>query len=79
MEFVGGAGDVSAQTEQVMQNMGAILKAGGSSFADVVKCTILLTDMKHFAAVNEVYAKCTQRPTSCCRSKGSWCRSPAPC
>jgi 2-iminobutanoate/2-iminopropanoate deaminase len=37
--------------------MGAILEAGGSSFADVVKCTILLTDMKHFATVNEVYAK----------------------
>ena len=57
MSFTGA--DVSTQTEQVMQNMGAILEAGGSSFAEVVKCTILLTDMQHFATVNDIYAKCT--------------------
>jgi hypothetical protein len=57
MDFTGA--DVSTQTEQVMQNMGAILEAGGSSFAEVVKCTILLTDMQHFATVNDIYAKCT--------------------
>lgn len=55
MDFTGA--DVSTQTEQVMQNMGAILEAGGSSFAEVVKCTILLTDMQHFATVNDIYAK----------------------
>jgi enamine deaminase RidA (YjgF/YER057c/UK114 family) len=62
MDFTGA--DVSTQTEQVMQNMGAILEAGGSSFAEVVKCTILLTDMQHFATVNDIYAKCNRLPST---------------
>ena len=41
-----------------MKNLGAILEAGGSSFDNVLKCTILLTDMSHFAKVDSIYSKC---------------------
>lgn len=50
-----GEGDVEAQTEQVMLNLGAILNAGGSSFASVVKTTVLLADMGDFQKVNAIY------------------------
>jgi 2-iminobutanoate/2-iminopropanoate deaminase len=50
-----GEGDVRAQTERVMKNLGAVLEAGGASFGSVVKTTIYLADMNDFAAVNEVY------------------------
>ena len=49
--------DIRIQTEQVMKNIGAILKAAGYSYADVVKSTCLLSDMNNFAAMNEVYGK----------------------
>lgn len=51
------AGDVTAQTEQVMRNIGAVLAAGGSDFSRVVKTTCFLKDMGDFAAFNAVYAK----------------------
>lgn len=47
----------AAQAEQALRNLGAVLEAGGMSYADVVKTTIFLIDMNDFAAVNEVYAK----------------------
>jgi len=50
-------GDIKVQAEQVMQNVGAILEAAGSSYDKIVKTTIFLTDMGDFAAVNEVYGK----------------------
>jgi 2-iminobutanoate/2-iminopropanoate deaminase len=50
-------GDVSAQAERVLDNLGAVLTAGGASFAAVVRTTIFLADMNDFAAVNEVYAR----------------------
>lgn len=49
-------GDVSAQTRRVLDNLGAVLTAAGSSLAQVVKTTIYLADLHDFAAVNEVYA-----------------------
>jgi 2-iminobutanoate/2-iminopropanoate deaminase len=52
-----GAGDVRVQTERVLQNLGAVLTAGGASFASVVKTTIYLADLQDFGAVNEVYAR----------------------
>jgi len=52
-----GAGDVRLQTERVLQNLGAVLTAGGASFASVVKTTIYLADLQDFGAVNEVYAR----------------------
>ncbi|KAL9236305.1 hypothetical protein vseg_010992 [Gypsophila vaccaria] len=48
---------VEEQTEQVMKNMGEILKASGASYSSVVKTTIMLADLKDFKKVNEVYAK----------------------
>ncbi len=51
------ADDVVAQTEQVMENIGAVLKAAGLAFEDVVKSTIFLADLADFAKVNEVYGR----------------------
>lgn len=51
-------GDLKAQTEQVMANMNAVLESAGLSFAHLVKTTIFLSSMDHFAAVNEVYGSC---------------------
>ena len=48
-------GDIAAQTRRVFENLGAVLKAGGRSFADVVRTTVFLADMNDFAAMNEVY------------------------
>jgi 2-iminobutanoate/2-iminopropanoate deaminase len=50
-------GDVTAQTEQVMKNLTAVLSNAGCSWAEVAKTTIFLVDMADFAKVNEVYAK----------------------
>lgn len=50
-------GDVRAQTEQVMQNIQAVLAAAGTGFENVVKTTIFLSSMDHFATVNEVYGR----------------------
>ena len=50
-----GASDVRAQATRVMQNLEAVLKAGGASFASVVKTTIYLKDLGDFGAVNEIY------------------------
>lgn len=50
-------GDVSTETEQVLKNLGAVLRAADCSYDDVVKTTIFLVDMNDFAAVNDVYAK----------------------
>jgi 2-iminobutanoate/2-iminopropanoate deaminase len=48
--------DVGSQTEQVLKNGAAILKAGGSGLDRVLKTTVYLTDMGNFARMNEVYA-----------------------
>lgn len=49
--------DITVQTEQVMKNIEAILTEAGYSFKNVVKSTCLLSDMKNFAAMNEVYGR----------------------
>jgi 2-iminobutanoate/2-iminopropanoate deaminase len=56
MELVGGD-DVAAQTDRVMSNLEAILRAAGASLASVVKTTVFLSDMSDFAAMNEVYGR----------------------
>jgi len=56
------AGDIAAQTRRVFDNLGAVLKAGGRSFADVVRTTVFLADMNDFAAVNEVYGQYFSEP-----------------
>ena len=50
-------GDIAVQTEQVMQNLSAILDAAGSSLANLVKTTVYLVDLGDFAAMNDVYAR----------------------
>ncbi len=50
-------GDVALQTEQVMENLQAVLAAAGTTLAHAVKCTCFLADMNDFAAMNEVYAR----------------------
>jgi 2-iminobutanoate/2-iminopropanoate deaminase len=48
---------IEAQTEQVMKNIGAILKAAGYGYEHVVKSTCLLSDMANFKAMNGIYGK----------------------
>ena len=50
-------GDISAQTDQVMRNIGALLEAAGTDFAHVVRTTVFLADMGEFAAMNAVYGR----------------------
>ena len=51
------SGEIEAQTEQVIANLAAVLDAGGSSLAGVVRTTVYLTDLSNFSRVNAVYAK----------------------
>lgn len=50
-------GSVGEQAEQVMKNIGEVLKASGLTFESIVKSTIFLTDMADFAVVNEIYGR----------------------
>ena len=50
-------GDVAAQTERVMKNLAAILKAAGLSLNNVVKTTVFLKSMGDFATMNEIYGR----------------------
>lgn len=50
-------GDIAAQTEQVMRNLTALLKAAGLGFQHVVRTTVFLADMNDFAGMNEVYGR----------------------
>lgn len=59
--------DITAQTEQVMKNLSAVLKEAGTSFENVVKTTCFLADMNDFAAFNVVYGKYfTENPARSC-------------
>jgi 2-iminobutanoate/2-iminopropanoate deaminase len=51
------AGDVSVQTDRVLQNLAAILQASGSTLEKVLRCTVFLKNMGDFAAMNEVYGR----------------------
>ena len=48
-------GDVATQTRRVLENIGALLNAGGLTYNDLVRTTVFLADMNDFAAMNEVY------------------------
>jgi len=50
-------GDVAAQTDRVLKNLSAILKAAGTGLENVVRSTVFLKNMNDFAAMNEVYGK----------------------
>lgn len=49
--------NIADETAQVMKNLGAVLAAAHMDFSNVVKCTIFLSDMNNFSAMNEVYGK----------------------
>jgi 2-iminobutanoate/2-iminopropanoate deaminase len=48
--------NITAQTHLVMENLISVIEAAGGTAGDILKCTILLTDMAHFAKMNEAYA-----------------------
>jgi 2-iminobutanoate/2-iminopropanoate deaminase len=48
--------DIATQTRQVLENVKAVLEAGGSGLASVIKTTVFMKDLGEFAAMNEVYA-----------------------
>ncbi len=50
-------GGVEAQTEQVLQNLQAVLAAAGSSLSNVIKTTVFLADMNDYKTVNAIYAR----------------------
>ena len=50
-------GDISAQTEQVMRNLGALLAAAGAGFQHLVRTTVFMADLSEFDAMNAVYAR----------------------
>jgi len=50
-------GGITAQTDQVMRNIGALLEASGADFSHVVRTTVYLADMNEFVAMNEVYGR----------------------
>ena len=60
MELV--EGDMAVQVRQVFDNLQAVANAAGGSLADIVKLNIFLTDLSHFALVNEVMADYFQQP-----------------
>ncbi len=61
------AGGIREQAEQVMQNLSAVLEAGGSSLEKALKTTCFLADMNDFAAFNEVYGRWfTGKPARSC-------------
>lgn len=55
-------GDIAAQTRQVLGNLRAVCEAAGGSLDDIVKLTIYLTDLGHFATVNEIMADTFSAP-----------------
>lgn len=61
------AEDITGQTEQIMKNLGEILKEAGASFNSAIKTTCFLSDMNDFAAFNEVYGRYfTSKPARSC-------------
>lgn len=53
---------IEKQTEQVMENLKAILKEAGADFSQAVKFTIYLSSLEHFGAVNEIYGSYLVKP-----------------
>jgi 2-iminobutanoate/2-iminopropanoate deaminase len=56
------AGDMAAQTRRVLDNIGALLQAGGLTFSDVARTTVYLADMDDFPAMNEAYRSYFSEP-----------------
>ena len=62
------AGDATAQTQQVIKNIKAVLKTAGTSLDNVLKATVFLKDLNDFVAMNAVYAKYFKAETAPARS-----------
>jgi len=56
------ASDISAQTDRVLRNLGAVLATAGASLADVVRTTIYLVDLASFDVVNDTYGRYFRHP-----------------
>ena len=52
---VAATGDIRAETQKVMENIGAILQAAGLDYSHIVKSSIFVKDLNNFVAINEVY------------------------
>jgi 2-iminobutanoate/2-iminopropanoate deaminase len=52
-----GIGDPTAQARQVLSNIESILRQGGATLADVLKCNVYLADIRHFQAMNDVFGE----------------------
>lgn len=50
-------GDIKAQTKMALENVKAVLAAGGANLEDIVKVTVFVTDIKQFSDINEVYGE----------------------
>ena len=63
-----GAGDIKAQTQQVLKNLKAVVEGAGSQWEKLVKINIFITDMAKFSLVNEVYGEwfANHRPARSC-------------
>lgn len=55
-------GDAAQQTEQILRNVEAVLRAAGKTLSDVVRVGVFLTDMRDFQAMNAVYGRIFQAP-----------------
>ena len=55
-------GDIAAQTRRALDNLGALLKAAGLSYANVVRTTVFLADMNDFSSMNQAYATFFSEP-----------------
>ena len=55
-------GDIATQTDRVMRNLAALLRAAGAGFEHVCRTTVYLADMNEFAGMNEVYARFVADP-----------------
>jgi 2-iminobutanoate/2-iminopropanoate deaminase len=49
--------DIAAETKQVLENLGAVLRAAGMEYSDVVQATVYMTDMENYGQINEIYAQ----------------------
>lgn len=70
------ADNIAGQTEQVINNIAAVLAAGDAALEDVVKTTVYLQSMSDFSAMNEVYAK--HFGTGCCPARAAFAAAALP-
>ncbi len=59
---------IEAETEMVMKNLGYILEAAGTSFENVLKCSVFVSDMNDYARINQVYGTFFNENTAPCRA-----------